>query len=207
MTSAPETMRNHWWWRPGWKIGRRFYTWHFTFEDQPKVRQLVTDYQARLAQLQGLDPIPLEWLHLTTQGIGFADEVPDTDVDAVVSAARRRLAEIPPVNLTVGPAVIDPEVIRLQISPVDALTGVRRALRAAIADALGPERLPESDEWNPHVSVAYSNADGPMDSIAAALVPELKPVAVTIRDVQLIVLGRDRRIYEWQNRAAVPLTG
>src|SRR5262249_45337699 len=24
----PATLRNHWYWRPGWRPGRHFYTWH-----------------------------------------------------------------------------------------------------------------------------------------------------------------------------------
>ncbi|MDT5026262.1 MAG: hypothetical protein QOE61_2688, partial [Micromonosporaceae bacterium] len=37
---APEhtdDLRDHWYWRPGWSVGRRFYTWHLTFADQPDV--------------------------------------------------------------------------------------------------------------------------------------------------------------------------
>jgi hypothetical protein len=48
-------MADHWWWRPGWRPGRRMYSFHFTFEDQPAVCELATAYQARLADLAGLD--------------------------------------------------------------------------------------------------------------------------------------------------------
>ena len=57
----------------------------------------------------------------------------------------------------------------------------------------------------PRVSVAYSNSDGPMDPYIKALDPPLAPVSVDISDVQLIVLGRDTHLYEWQTRAVVPL--
>jgi hypothetical protein len=30
-------VRDHWYWRPGWAIGRRFYAWHITFADQSQV--------------------------------------------------------------------------------------------------------------------------------------------------------------------------
>jgi hypothetical protein len=33
---------------------------------------MVGDYQTRLAGLPGLDLVPVEWLHLTVQAIGFA---------------------------------------------------------------------------------------------------------------------------------------
>lgn len=38
------SMRNHWWWRPGWRSGRSFYTWHITFADQPEARRLHAAY-------------------------------------------------------------------------------------------------------------------------------------------------------------------
>jgi hypothetical protein len=33
-------MRRHWWWRPGWRPGRRLYAWHLTFGDQTVARGL-----------------------------------------------------------------------------------------------------------------------------------------------------------------------
>ena len=162
-------------------------------------------YQARLADLPGMDPIPRPWLHLTTQGVGFTDEVPDAELDAVIDAARDRLAALSRVTVNMGPAVLDPEVIRLEVQPASALTPIRRALRDAIAAARGPEQVSESDDWSPHVSVAYSNSNGPMDPYIKALDPPLVPVSVDIPDVQLIVLGRDTHLYEWQTRAVVPL--
>lgn len=205
MTSDPERMRDHWWWRPGWHPGRRMYTWHFTFGNQADLHALVDAYQARLAGLPGMDLIPRQWLHLTTQGVGFTDEVPDADLEAVIDAARERLAVVRCVTVSMGPAIIDPEVIRLEVQPADALTPVRRAIRDAIAAARGPEHLTESDGWTPHVSVAYSNSDGPMEPYIKTLDPPLAPVRVEIADVQLIVLGRDEHLYEWRTRADIPL--
>ncbi|TDD79920.1 2'-5' RNA ligase family protein [Actinomadura rubrisoli] len=205
MTSAPESMRDHWWWRPGWKVGRRMYTWHITFDGQAELHQLVHEYQARLAGLPGLDPIPEQWLHLTTQGLGFADEVPDEVVVQVVGKVRSRLADVPPVEVSVGPAIVDPEVVRLKVHPAAALVPIRTAIRDAIIEATGS--VGESPDWNPHVSVAYSNVEGPLAEIAAVLAEELPPVQTAIKDVQLILLGRDEQCYTWDTKAVVPLTG
>jgi hypothetical protein len=181
------------------------YTWHFTFDNQADLHTLVDAYQERLAGLPGMDLIPRQWLHLTTQGVGFTDEVPDADLEAVIDAARERLAVGRRVTVSLGPAVVDPEVIRLEVQPADALTPVRRAIRDAIATARGPEHLTESDDWTSHVSVAYSNSDGPMEPYIKALDPPLAPVSVEIADVQLIVLGRDEHLYEWETRADISL--
>jgi 2'-5' RNA ligase len=205
MTSAPESMRDHWWWRPGWKVGRRMYTWHFTFDGQPDLHRLVHEYQERLAGLPGLDPIPERWLHLTTQGLGFVDEVPEEVVRGVVEGVRRRPANVSPVRVTVGPAIVDPEVVRLRVRPTGALVPIRSAIREAVIEAAGS--VGESEDWNPHISVSYSSAEGPLAPVAAVLADELPPVEVTIGEVQLIVLGRDEHCYTWETKAVVPLGG
>lgn len=207
MTDNPARMRDHWWWRPGWRPGRRMYTWHFTFNGQTALHDLVTAYQERLTGLDGLDPIPLEWLHLTTQGLGFVDETTQEDVAAVVEDARRRLVDVPPVMLEIGPATIDPEVIRLKVHPVEELLPVRRALREAIAAVRGPDMVMEPEQWHPHVSVAYSNAEGPMAPLADTIADELPPARVRISEVHLIRLGRDEHQYTWTTEARVPLAG
>lgn len=52
---------------------------------------------------------------LTTQGIGLTDEVPDADIDAIVEASRELLTGVAPVTVAMGPAVVDPEVVRLEV--------------------------------------------------------------------------------------------
>ena len=205
MTTDTEEMRDHWWWRPGWRPGRRMYTWHFTFDRQTALHELIDAYQNRLAGLPGLDPIPRQWLHLTTQGIGFTDKVPDAELDAIIQESRERLTGVYPVTVTMGPAVVDPEVVRLEVEPADRLTPIRRALRQAIATVRGPDHVDELDDWTPHVSVAYSNSTAPMAPIRDVLEPPLEPVSVEIADVQLIILRRDTHLYEWQTHAVVPL--
>src|SRR3954447_24229065 len=114
-----QTMRDHWWWRPGWRLGRRMYTWHITFDGQDQLHALVDAYQERLASLPGLDPIPRPWLHLRTQGLGLVDETPRADVERVIEAARERLVTLRRPTVNVGPALVDPEVVRLKVQPAE----------------------------------------------------------------------------------------
>lgn len=196
---------DHWWWRPGWGPGTRFYTFHFTFRDQPAVQEHAARAHAQLGGLPGLDLVPVQWLHLTTQGIGFADKVSDDDLTAITSAARRRLATVAPVQVSVGPPVVASEGIACRVGPDGALNPARDAIRAAIADAWGCDRVPEGPDWTPHVSVAYSNRSGPADIYETALRGQSSAVSVTLRAAQLIRLGRDRRVYEWETIATLPL--
>jgi hypothetical protein len=197
-------MADHWWWRRGWRPGRRKYAWHFTFDGKPEVHGLAAGYQARLAAQPGLDPVPAQWLHLTTQGVGFTDEVSEGEVAALLDASDARLRGFPAQPVTLGPARVTPEAILLDIAPADGLSAIRHELRQAISDVLGQARLTGGDEWSPHVSVAYSHGTGPQAPLEAAIEGG-ETAATVINTVRLIVLGRDHRLYEWTRRGQVQL--
>jgi 2'-5' RNA ligase len=205
-------MRRHWWWRPGWRPGRRQYAWHLTFGDQTvsrglvELRRVVGDYQAGLADLPGLDLVPAEWLHLTTQAVGFADEVGAGDAERIVAAVRRRCAALAPLRLTLGPAELQAEGVWLPVAPAAAVRRVRAGVRAGIAEVWGAARVPEAaDAFTPHVSLAYSDTDGPDGPFAAALAATApRSATVEVEAIELISLGRDTHLYRWETLATVP---
>jgi hypothetical protein len=127
-------MADHWWWRPGWSVGRRFLTWHLTFEGAPEVHRLAETYRAALTDVPGLDLIPDQWFHCTMQGLGFADEVRDGDVRAIVDYARKRLAGIPAFEITIDRPAFTPEAIRWEAVPGEPIAAVRAAIRDAIRE-------------------------------------------------------------------------
>jgi hypothetical protein len=206
-------VRNHWWWRPGWSPGRRMYAWHLTFGDQTltgglaPLRRMVADYQAPLAELLGLDLVPAQWLHLSVQDVGFADEVSEDELGRVVAAVRRRCADLESLRLVVGPAALVYEGVWLRVSPVAAVLEVRSAVRAGLAEVWGAPRVPgPAGGFTPHVSPAYSHTDGPDEPYAAALA-RMDPWSTTVevRAIQLIELGRNAYLYCWETVATVPL--
>ncbi|MFE9608739.1 2'-5' RNA ligase family protein [Streptomyces sp. NPDC006012] len=206
MTTHPANMRDHWWWRPGWSVGRRFYTWHLTFEGQDDVQQLASEYRNALAPLGDvLTLIPDRWLHLTMQGIGFVGEVKEQDVRAIVDAARPRLGAVPAFDARIGPVVVDPEAVLLPVHPDDAVCAVRDAVRGAIGEVRGdiPE---EAGGFRPHVSVAYSADYGPAQPIIQALDGVGVVLAqARVSKADLIVIHRDNHMYEWEPFATVHL--
>ncbi|MGW1563986.1 2'-5' RNA ligase family protein [Streptomyces sp. NPDC002144] len=206
MTDQTETIRNHWWWRPGWSVGRRFYTWHLTFDGQKDVHRLAAEYRSALAYFDDiLTPVPDQWLHLTMQGIGFVGETKESDVNAIVEVARTRLASVPAFDLRIGPAVVDPEAVLLHVHPDGPVRDVRDAVRAAIGDVLGA--VPEKAEgFTPHISVAYSAKDGSAAPIGQVLNGiDATPAQARISSVELIVIHRDNQMYEWESFADVSL--
>jgi len=198
-------VRDHWWWRPGWRPGRRMYAWHVTFGDQPAVRDLAARAGTLLRDVPCLDLIPEQWLHLTTQDVGFSDEVSAGDLAAITAVARVRLAALSPAAVTVGPPRVLDEGIGCDVHPVAALSPARDAIRSAIDDVWGPARVPGQADWWPHVSLAYASADGPSAPAEAALAGFGAAAALTVTEIQLIVLGRDEHVYQWETRATVRL--
>jgi 2'-5' RNA ligase len=203
-------IRNHWWWRPGMRPGRRVDTFYVTFSGLPSARVLAASARQRLAGLPGLDLVPDEWLHLTVQEVGFSDEVTGTDLAAIIAAATDGLATIAPVTVTMGPPKVVGEGIICPVTPAGALDPIWDEVRAAIGDVRGPDRVLDSARWarwSPHVSLAYANADGPAEPFKAALDGFTDVATVTVGAVDLIRFGRDRQMYEWETITRLPLGG
>ena len=205
MSIDPEHLRNHWWWRPGWQVGRRFYTWHLTFHEDSEVHRMMSAYRAILADLDGLDLIPDRWLHLTMQGLGFTDEVSEDDVSAIVEAAQSRLAQQPVFEIALRSMSVTPEAVEAFAEPAEPVREVRNAIRQAIGDVWST--VPEDEDgFTPHVSVAYSSADRSAAPVIHAVQnADIPPASARVRSADLIVLHRDNYMYEWDTFAKVPL--
>ncbi|MEV0810918.1 2'-5' RNA ligase family protein [Micromonospora sp. NPDC050200] len=200
-------LTEHWYWRPGWRTDRQFYTWHLTFDHQPELHQLVTYLQSQLA-LPGLDLVPLDGLHLTMQGLGFTDEVSDKNLDAIVAEARERCVSLPPLELSLGPVDPDAEGIGLLIQPWDQVERLRTSIREAIGAVW--RTVPEAAQgFRPHVTIAYSGSAAPTGPIRDRLASlrHQPPAQVKINEVPLIALRREGRTYRWTTIATVPLIG
>lgn len=206
MTDQQSTA-DHWWWRPGWSTGRRFLTWHLTFDHAPEVHRLAAAYRKRLAPLPGLDLIPDQWLHLTMQGLGFEGEVAWDEAGLIAGAARAMLERVAPFDVVIDRPAFTPEAVRWEAAPSEPVTFVRDVLRSAIATVW--KKVPERREgFGPHISIAYSNAALPAAPILAALAAEPSaPATARIASVELIRLGRDRQMYEWETVDSIPLLG
>lgn len=206
-TTHADILRDHWWWRPGWQTGTRFYTWHLTFDGRDGLHQLVDHYHAVLSGFAGLDLIPHRWLHVTMQGVGHVDQIDDVQVGRVITAVRARLAELDPVVLRFDRPVVRPEAIALPALPASEVDRLRTAIRAALGEVLGVANVPESGTgYQPHLSLAYSSGDQPAEPIVAALdAAPGPPVELEVTEAALIIQHRDNRMYEWTTKARAPI--
>lgn len=206
MSPLPTQMTNHWWQRPGRLPGRELYHWHMLFHDQPKVHELVTTAQKKLAGQAGLDMIDMPWLHMTTYIVGFADEVPGPAIEAMTAEARRRLSRVAPIRVNLGRVGYASNAIVLLVEPPGALTPVLDAVREA-THAAGCEGHADTDPWLPHISVAYSNATISAAPIISALGRWLPKTEITIRSISLVSQTQVGRSWQWRPVAEVHLAG
>ena len=199
-------VRDHWYWRPNWRPGRSFYTWHIVFPNDPVLLDLHAEYQRLVETLPGITPVSPQWLHLTMQGIGFADKVPQADLDPIVEAARRRLEHFRPFEIRIGPAVVDAESLQVPVTPVDRMRRLRAQLRAAVTDVWGRDSVPELPKLDPHISLGYWNEVAPAEPLRQRVNALGGGLAKTeLTSVALINLNRDHNQYEWTTYARVPL--
>jgi len=201
-----ETLRDHWWWRPGWQVGTRFLAFHITVADLPALADHVAAYQRVLSPFAFLDPIPRQWLHITVQGLDHADAVTATQRDDVTAAVAAQLAALPEPRLRFAGPVAHGEAIVIPPTDPAPLCGVRQAIRDGIAASYGPPEGAPMSAYRPHTSVAYVNAPADPHPVREALdAATIPPVDVTATHVSLIEMHRDHRMYEWQLITRLPL--
>lgn len=189
--------RSHWWWRPGWAVGRRMVTMHLTMEAASEVRSLARETARVLSSIPELDVVPEPWLHLTMTGVGFADEVEDAQLDEVAERVLTGARALAPGPVVLDELLVGYEGVLAGARPSPWLLGLSDLQRSVVDDVIGPvERGP----FRPHVSVAYANGDVPLGRIADALAPVASALPATVSGTATLTmmrLGRDRQAYTW----------
>ncbi|MFD3507684.1 2'-5' RNA ligase family protein [Nocardia sp. NPDC058666] len=201
-----EILRDHWAVKQ-WTPGRTGYYWYLTFVDSD-LNALAADCQKALA-IGGVDPVPLDALHLTMMGVGDTNVVSDQQIDELVSFARESLSEVKPFDLTVGPLSGSRSAIRFSVAPWDPLLDLHQILSVCTAQALPNSSAPNSSRFRPHLGIAYNNTDRAAAEVidAVAAVRTARSVTVRVNQVELVVLRRDGHAYRWTTRAVLALGG
>jgi 2'-5' RNA ligase len=207
-------LRDHWWPRPGWRPGRIALTWHLIFPECPALAEHAAAYQRALDGLPGVDPVPAEWLHLTVQAVGWADEVPSSTVAAVVDAVRARASKLAPFELEFDKPTLYGEAAAISARPAAPVVRLRDAVRAGLRDVLGDGGVSTAPEqargFLPHVTVAYSRIDADVAPYAAALEGVVRP-PTTVPITQVTLIRQERLLaphwqYRWTTEAVAVLS-
>ena len=197
------------WDRPDWPPERRYLTWYVVFDD-PGLRELVAGCQRELADLDYLDPVPPDGLHMTVQGISYLDELGSDQPAAIAERATEECAGMGQFSLRIGPIGGHRGGTFLRATPWQPVVDLRQRLTRATLDVIGPRKLAEpSAGFKPHVSVTYCHSDPPAGSLIDHLA-ELRRIpaytTVEVAAVSLLEVWRDQRTYRWTERHRIDLT-
>ena len=198
---------DHWRWRPDWQAERPCLMWYLTFEDQPDLADLALRSHERLRPLATVDLIPVPWLHLTLDEVGFVDTVGPEDVHRVVESVRAVIADWRSGPIHLGPVTTMEDAVVLEATSaadLDELCGRLRTATSAVLDrGVGYEPMPF---WG-HVSLAYINQVCDAASVLAPLAALAEEtLTVGVPHLTLAAVTRRDRHYQWSVRASLPLT-
>jgi 2'-5' RNA ligase len=201
-------LRDHWQWRPDWSVERACLLWYLTFEDAPTLSAQAEQAHARLRGMDSLDVVPLRWLHLTLDDVGFADELHPAQAEDVVRAAQAAVAGWVPPPLTLGPLDAMEDSVVLRAGPAEELADLHQRLRSATASVPGAAAVSGLDDFWPHVTLAYLNRECDPEEVMAPLSAEpATQLVLAIPRLTLAAVTRRDRHYQWTACAQLPLGG
>lgn len=174
--------------------------WHMLFRGNPAVRATARKAQERLAPFHGLHMTPGEWLHATALVAGTTEDTSEENLSGMLSEARRSLANIRPIQVTIADVLYHPEAIMLGFTPEGALDPIHNAVQRAtqtVTERLGTVTGPRS-RWTPHVTISYSTSEQPMAPLVTALGYEVPRCDITVDAVSLVIQWGPERLWNWQ---------
>lgn len=202
--AALPDMGNHWL-RPGWGPDTRRYYWFLTVGHAPQIAELAKQCQKPLAG-DGFDTVPPEGLHVTICRIGDARDVTEQTLEDLVEAAEFRCGNLPGFDLRAIPVAGSRGAVRLSLAPWEPLLALHRAVGTAGLD-VGLGRRQPTEDFRPHLGVAYCNQDTDAVLIRDKIekLRALQSQQFNVREVQLVELRRERRVYRWDVKHSIPL--
>lgn len=201
-----DALRDHWSWRPEWRTDRPCLYWYLTFDRDAVAEAVGPALLEAIGNASWMDPVPLEWAHLTLCDLGFLDQVPDRAVERAVRGVADLLTPDDLATLTVGPLAGMESAVVLVAEPLAGLRDLQRRVRMASEAALGGHRVVHRGRFWPHVSLGYVNR-----SVSGRQVRALTDAFDHLRAplpvgrLVLAAVTRERHHYQWSVEA--DLTG
>ncbi|GAQ57464.1 2'-5' RNA ligase family protein [Streptomyces acidiscabies] len=200
--STLDELTDHWS-RPGWTDGSRAYYWMLTFPDDRRLAALAGHCQEELAPL-GLDPVPLDGLHITLARVGPPGDVTSGQLN---NLARDTESLLPTAfSVRAMPLAGSRGAVRLSLGPWEPLLRLHQALVEA-GRGIGLASEKPTSAFRPHLSLAYNNRRRPAAPVVKTVsrLRVLPAVELSVPAVQLVELRREGRTYRWEVRKNVPL--
>lgn len=147
--------------------------------------------QDELADIDALDLVPRELLHISVRGVGFQviararrDDVLREEVPAIASRAAAIISRHAPTAMSAGPINVFPDAVILEVHEGGGLGELRARLSAdEREDAFGHA----AEQYLPHVTIAAFRDTSAARALRERLpaLREVAPVEATIRRIEL----------------------
>jgi 2'-5' RNA ligase len=203
VSPLPTRMTDHWAIQPGAAPQTRQLMWPITLGADDAVIELARQAHRQLTGVPGLDLVPPSWMHLTTLTTGPADDISPDALDGIIEEAKRLLAAITPITITLGRVLYHPRAVMLDAGPAEPFQPVIEAIQTATRPA-GHSTALYHDPWRPHITLAYSNATRPAAPIIEALGRNLPARQITISSISLVSQSPEQR-WTWDRITDLPL--
>ena len=203
---------NHWVDQAEWHGGRRLLAFYLTFARVNAVAEYAALYQEQLRGVGGLDLVDRTWLHLTILGAAFVDEVDESAVRRLATAATEITDDESPFDVTLGPPRPVMDAVWMPVETGRPLGGLRDRLSRAVVGTLKrePYALPLPPEgFRPHLTIAYARPGGPSYREIEARVNRVRAPHVTtqVSTISLIRLRREPNRWSWDDERRFALRG
>jgi 2'-5' RNA ligase len=170
----------------------------------PDVAEMAQAYQQVLAAraVTGLSRQPAGHLHMTVeQLLVYADELPDDRLEQLQAALAAHVAQVPAFTLTIGPALVSVHSITLDAVPDEPWRVLRRAVRAAVTETLGPDAIPPmTGPGRPHITLGYATQQLNIEPHLGALNHvRLDRAVLRVDEIVLLAVDQDTDagVYTW----------
>jgi 2'-5' RNA ligase len=121
----------------------------------------------------------------------------------MAAQARRALACVPPVMITLGRILYHPRAVMLAAQPAKVLEPVLWAVQQATRVATGRDGKLHYEPWTPHITLAYGNSARPASPVIEALGRELPSRRVAISSISLVSQAPEQ-LWTWRLLTKVP---
>ncbi len=146
--------------------------------DGPRSVEPLRPLLDTLAELEEVDVVPVQWMHLTTVHIGFlmATGIMWSQVESFYASAAPRLHRIAPFSLRLGGVSATEDGIYVGVDDGLALREVRRQLRLGVPKLHevmngDPAVTADGDGFVPRIDIGYFTGEGDRRRVIEALEP------------------------------------
>lgn len=192
--------------RHRWARERADWNFNILFEDQPQVARYADQYAAALEHPGLYDPVPAAWLHATILRVGFFDDFSEDEMLTVLHRLEPTLAAMKVPKLLLGQWWIWGGNPCVHFTPDEPLNAIFKAVLSEVSAVVGTDRLAQSLNFMPHITLAYSKTYSDKHGLFIQLQNQrIDAVPVRINRLSLVKQYVIDNYYAWDVIREIPV--